>query len=112
MVASLLAADLSSDNADAVLRLIESYFPADKFITDASKSEINQCPTSTEEFESLIHQCVLNYLQSDDGDLRLDNFLKFIRDVEPFASQWIYTENYVRENTAKNGDERWTLMQH
>lgn len=101
MVASLLAADLSSDNADAVLRLIESYFPADKFITDASKSEINQCPTSTEEFESLIHQCVLNYLQSDDGDLHLDNFLKFIRDVEPFASQWIYTENYVRENTAK-----------
>ncbi|MFV3415499.1 ATP-binding protein [Pseudomonas sp. NY15436] len=101
MVASLLDMDSISGNADAVLRLLESYFPADRFLADANGVGVNQCPTSTEEFESLVHQCVLNFLQSSDGSLEVDEFLDFIRDVEPFSSQWTYTESYVRKNTAK-----------
>lgn len=101
MVASLLDMDSTSGNADAVLRLLESYFPTDKFLVDANEARVNQCPTSTEEFESLLHQCVLNFLQSSEGKLEVDEFLNFIRDVEPFSSQWIYTESYVRKNTAK-----------
>lgn len=101
MVASLLDMDSISGNADAVLRLLESYFPTDRFLVDASGAGVNQCPTSTEEFESLVHQCVLNFLQSSDGTLEIEDFLDFIRDVEPFSSQWTYTESYVRKNTAK-----------
>ncbi|MNP37518.1 hypothetical protein D3C76_1309720 [compost metagenome] len=100
MVAKMLEMDSISGNADAVLRLLESYFPTDRFLADANGPGVSQCPTSTEEFESLVHQCVLNYLQGD-GVLEVDEFLSFIRGVEPFSSQWTYTESYVRKNTAK-----------
>jgi hypothetical protein len=101
MVASLLETESASGSADAVFRLLESYFPTDKFLADAKGGGVSQCPTSTEEFESLIHQCVLNYLHSSDGELEINGFLAFIKDVEPFSSQWTYTESYVRKNTAK-----------
>lgn len=101
IVASLLNMDSASENADAVFRLLESYFPTDRFLADANRSVINQCPTSTEEFESLINQCVINFLQSNEGTFELDDFLDFIRNVEPFASQWTYTQSYVQKNTAK-----------
>lgn len=101
MVANLLDMDSLFGNADTVLRLLESYFPTDKFLADANETRVNQCPTSTEEFESLVHQCVLNFLQGSDGALEVDEFLKFLRGVEPFSSQWTYTESYVRKNTAK-----------
>ncbi|HCV67446.1 ATP-binding protein [Serratia proteamaculans] len=105
IVASLLGMESVSSNADAVLRLLESYFPTDRFIADANGSGVNQCSTSTEEFESIVDQCVINFLQSNDGSFEVDNFLDFIRDVEPFSSQWIYTESYVRKNTA----EKWGM---
>jgi hypothetical protein len=101
MVAHLLVTNSDSGSADAVLRLLESYFPIDKFLLDANGALVNQCPTSTEEFESLIHQCVLNFLQNSDGELEIDEFLNFIKDVEPFSSQWTYTESYIRKHTAK-----------
>jgi hypothetical protein len=85
MVANLLVSNSASDNADAVLRLLESYFPIEKFVFDANEARVNQCPTSTEEFESLIHQCVLNFLQNSDGELEVNEFLNFIRNVEPFS---------------------------
>ncbi|MNT76380.1 hypothetical protein D3C72_2153720 [compost metagenome] len=44
---------------------------------------------------------MLNFLQGSDGELEVDEFLKFLRGVEPFSSQWTYTESYVRKNTAK-----------
>ncbi|PYC24065.1 hypothetical protein DMX02_06435 [Pseudomonas jessenii] len=101
MVISLMGMDSTSENAESVLRLLESYFPTEKFLSDANSGGVNQSPTTTEEFESLVHQCVLNFIQSSDGELEVDGFLAFIRDVEPFSSQWTYTESYVRKNTAK-----------
>ncbi|NIA36534.1 ATP-binding protein [Serratia marcescens] len=101
IVASLLDMDSVSNNADAVLRLLESYFPTDRFIADANGSGVNQCPTSIEEFESLVDQCVINFIQGHEGGLDVDAFLDFIRDVEPFTSQWIYTQSYVRNFTVK-----------
>ncbi|NBB12533.1 hypothetical protein [Pseudomonas sp. SLFW] len=101
MVLSLMEANSTSHIADSVLRLLESYFPTDRFLIDANGVGVNQCPTSTEEFESLLHQCVINFLQTVDGKLNVDEFLEFIRAVEPFSTQWTYTESYVRKNTAK-----------
>lgn len=101
IVASLLSIDSASGNADAVLRLLESYFPTDRFLADAGGSGVNQCSTSTEEFEFLINQCVINFHQTNEDSFDVDAFLDFIRDVEPFASQWTYTQSYVKKNTAK-----------
>lgn len=101
IVASLLSLDSVSGNADAVLQLLESYFPTDRFLADAGGAGVNQCPTSIEEFEIIINQCVMNFLQGNEGEFVVDDFLGFIRGVEPFASQWTYTESYVRKKTAK-----------
>ncbi|EJB8525273.1 ATP-binding protein [Pseudomonas aeruginosa] len=100
MVARLLGQPDFSADFDAVLRLLESYFPTDMFLKDA-EAGVNQCSTSVEEFESLVDQCMINYLQDCDGAPEIEGFLKFIAVMEPFASQWTYTESYVRKNTAR-----------
>lgn len=103
MIARLLDFDETPGNADTVFRLLESYFPTDRFLNDAgvSGAGVSQCPTSTEEFESLIRQCMLNYLRDCEGTPDVEGFLEFLKGVEPFASQWLYTESYVRENAAR-----------
>lgn len=103
MIARVLEFDEPPGNADAVFRLLESYFPTDRFLNDAAElgGGVTQCSTSTEEFESLIQQCMLNYLKDCEGPPDVEGFLKFIKEIEPFASQWPYTESYVRENIAK-----------
>ena len=109
MIARLLDFDEAPGNVDAVFRLLESYFPTDGFLHDAGGSGVgvSQCPTSTEEFQSLIRQCMLNYLRDCEGAPDVEGFLEFLKEVEPFASQWLYTESYVRENVARQwwGDD-------
>jgi hypothetical protein len=106
MVANLLNANSQTGDADSVIRLIESYFPTDKFLADGNGADVNQGYSSVEDFEVLINQCVLNFLQSSgSSSLSVERFLEFIRAVEPFASQWAYTESYVKKNTAK----RWGM---
>lgn len=103
MVARLLDLASSSGYAESVLRLLESYFPSDRFVDDASRTGggVVQGTTSTEEFEELTLQCMLNYFQECEQTPEVEGFLDFIRDVEPFASQWKYAESYVRENFAR-----------
>lgn len=100
MVAQLMEQPGLSGDFDAVLRLLESYFPTEMFLKDA-EAGVSQCSTSVEEFESLIDQCMINYLQSCDSTPEMKGFLQFIAGMEPFASQWTYTESYVRKNTSR-----------
>ena len=81
----------------AILSLLESYFPTDAFVSDAEKtdSSLNQTLTSKEEFESLVVQCMINYHQTIEGKPSVTSFLDFLRTIEPFASQWKYTESLV-----------------
>jgi hypothetical protein len=81
----------------AILTLLESYFPTDAFVSDAEKtdSSLNQTLTSEEEFEALVMQCIINYRSEIDGKPSVTSFLDFLRKVEPFASQWKYTESLV-----------------
>jgi len=94
IIENLLETD-SSGNADAAFKLLESYFPTDSFLADAGGSGVTQSSTSHEEFEALINQCMLNYLQTCEGEPDIDSFLNFIKKIEPFASQWKYTKSYV-----------------
>lgn len=106
MVVDLLAADGVGDesgNAASVLKLIESYFPTDHFISDGNKedSKLSQSLSSSEEFEGILLQCVINYARGCDGQPDIEGFLNYLKGIEPFASQWRYTETYVRENAAR-----------
>jgi len=90
------------DSLSSMLTLLESYFPTESFVQDAGRedSKLNQPPTSTEEYDSLLKQCWLNYLRSSDGSYKVDDFLTYLRSIEPFASHWRYTEDYVRNNAS------------
>lgn len=105
MVTRFMATAESPGDFEAVLRLLESYFPTDMFLKDA-EAGVSQCATSVEEFESLINQCMINYLQDCEENPDIEDFLKFIAVMEPFANQWTYTESYVRKNTAR----KWGLQ--
>ncbi|WP_100644075.1 ATP-binding protein [Alteromonas facilis] len=83
---------------ESVLTLLESYFPTDTFISDASKGELNQTITNEEDFESLVMHALVSYVQSHSAPHKLKNFLEYLRPVEPFASHWIFVEEYVRNN--------------
>lgn len=103
MIERLLDRDASSGEVDMVLRLLESYFPTEGFLRDGERSDSNlsQSPTSTEEFDGLIRQCMINYMQDCDGSPSVDGFLDFMRNVEPFAGQWTRAEDYIRNHATK-----------
>lgn len=105
LVSTLLSENSQSGSVDAVLKLLESYFPIDRFMEDGNsdKREVNQSITSIEEFGQLVDQAMLNYLKSIETQPDVEQFLSFIKDVEPFSSQWRYTESHVRENIGKWG---------
>lgn len=100
MVAQVLGYSGVAEELDVVLRLLESYFPSDLFVKDAAAG-INQCSTSAEDFEALLDQCMINYLQGCEGSPDVNEFLEFIAQVEPFSSQWAYTESHVRKNITR-----------
>jgi len=87
---------------DAALTMLESYFPTDSFIKDATSddSKLGQPPTSSDEFDAILKQCWLNYFQSSTGKVDFNDFLSYLKNIEPFASHWRYTEDYLK--THKN----------
>ena len=91
-----------SESIASVLTLLESYFPTDRFVEDASGSDnpLGQSLISTEEFDALLKQCLINYAQSSEGMPKLNGFLEYLRPIEPFASQWRYTEDYIRNKAS------------
>jgi hypothetical protein len=103
MIESLLTrSDEIGESFDmqAVLTLLESYFPTDSFLQDASTSEINQTITSEEDFEELVMKCVISYVQTQPAPHKLEDFLAFMKPIEPFASHWFFAEEFVRNNAS------------
>lgn len=86
--------------AHEVLNLIESFLPTENLVKDSSdgKDGAIQTITDPDQYESLINACFISYLRKTDDMPNMQGFLSFIKNVEPFASQWKYTESYVREN--------------
>lgn len=105
MIESLL--EQANENADAVIKLVESYFPADRFIHDNTDktSILNQAITASDEFDEILHQCFINYHKKIDGVATVKGFLDFLSRIEPFASQWKYTESHVKTKIA----EEWGI---
>lgn len=89
------------------LNLIESFLPTDHLAKDSSEGKdfAVQAITDPADYESLIRACYISYLRRADDSPNLKSFLSFIKNIEPFASQWKYTESYIRENAL----EKWRL---
>lgn len=93
--------------ASEALNLIESFLPTENLVKDSANGNDTamQTMTDSDQYDSLINACFISYIRRTDNPPNLIDFLSFIKNVEPFASQWIYTESYIREN-AKH---KWRL---
>lgn len=85
------------DRFNSVIKMLEAYFPTDMFLKD-SDAGITQHSIDTDEFNTLINQCLVNYMQLSTQSINIKDFLDFISRVEPFASQMAYTKSYIEKN--------------
>jgi len=89
------------------LKLIEAYVPVDGLISDSSSTALSvvQPITDPDEYEPLVTACFLACTRRLSKTPSLTEFLSFAKAMEPFASQWIYTESLVRARAV----ETWSL---
>jgi hypothetical protein len=90
------------------LNIIESYVPTDSMIADREATNLNQVQaiTDPEIFEALIDACFMTYLRQEGEKPTLKEFLNFVENMEPFSSQWIYSESYIKDNLK----DKWGLQ--
>ncbi|MEX0382796.1 ATP-binding protein [Spiribacter sp. 1M153] len=102
LVERLLGSSKAPEEAEIVLSMIEQYLPSEHLVADAGSNECHlaQGATDPSELDRLLSQCAVNYLHATNGTPDLTGFLAFIRNIEPFASQWTYTESRVRDHYA------------
>lgn len=102
LVARLLGSSEAPEEVEIVLSMIEQYLPSERLVADAGSNECHlaQGAIDPSELDRLLSQCAVNYLHAADGTPDLAGFLAFIRNIEPFASQWTYTESHVRDHYA------------
>jgi hypothetical protein len=96
--------ELTAGSQDAnitreALKLIESYVPTESMIKDREGNQLEQVQAITDPqiFEALIDACFMACLRQSGRRPTLDEFLKFANRMEPFSSQWKYSESYIKE---------------
>lgn len=97
LLSELLINPEFGEKLNSVIKMLESYFPTDMFLKD-SNTGITQHSMDTDEFNALINQCLVNYMQLSSNPTKIKGFLAFLSRIEPFASQMAYTESYVMKN--------------
>ena len=104
----LIAESQDSDITREALKLIESYVPTESMVKDRQVSQLDQVQpiTDPEIFETLIDACFMTCLRQAGRQPTLDEFLIFANKMEPFSSQWRYSESYIR-NKLK---QKWGLV--
>jgi hypothetical protein len=77
-------------------------------IVDREASNLYQVQaiTDPEIFESLIDACFMTYVRQEGEKPTLKMFLDFIENIEPFASQWKYSESYIKDKLK----DKWGLL--
>ena len=89
------------------LSLIESCLPIETMITDREALNLDQVQavTDPENFNSLIEACFIACVRQKGGHPSLKEFLDFAKKIEPFCSQWKYSESYIKDVMKK----KWVL---
>lgn len=100
--------DENETGAVSALKLIESYIPIEQVAKDAGSQspDFVQPITNPEEYEDLVHACFLVYIRRYGSVPTIKQFLEYIKKIEPFASNWKYTESLVKERAMN----QWRLQ--
>lgn len=96
----LISSVLKENGVDAVLSMLETYFPTESLIQDSARG-VTQGPTDPTQFEYLTKQLLFTYLsENEEGKRSLEGFIDYIKNIEPFASQKAYAKSFIQENLA------------
>jgi hypothetical protein len=103
----LIAESQDSEITREALKLIESYVPTESMVKDRESNQLEQVQaiTDPEIFEGLIDACFMACLRQTGRQPTLKEFLAFANNMEPFSSQWKYSESYIKNNIK----EKWGL---
>ncbi len=107
MVWNLIAESEDSNAARQAISLIEAFLPTESLVKDRESQQLEpvQAITDPEMFNSLLDACFMACVRQKGGHPKLKEMLGFARGMEPFCSQWKYSESYIR-NELKN---QWDL---
>ena len=107
MVWEMIAESDDTSIAREAISLIESFIPIESLIKDRESQHLEQVQaiTDPEIFNSLLDACFMACVRQEGGHPRLKKVLEFAKNMEPFSSQWKYSESYIK-NELK---QRWGL---
>lgn len=107
MVWEMIAESDDTSIAREAISLIESFIPIESLIKDRESQHLEQVQaiTDPEMFNSLLDACFMACVRQEGGHPTLKKILEFAKNMEPFSSQWKYSESYIK-NELK---ERWGL---
>ncbi len=107
MVWEMIAEAEDTSIARDAISLIESFIPTESLIKDRESQHLEQVQaiTDPEMFNSLLDACFMACVRQKGGHPRLKEVLEFAKSMEPFSSQWKYSESYIK-NELK---EQWGL---
>ena len=107
MIWEMITESESTSIAREAISLIESFIPTDSMIQDRESQHFDQVQpvTDPEIFNALIDACFRACARQKGGLPKLKEFLEFARSMEPFSSQWKYSESYIRNQLS----DTWEL---
>ncbi len=106
MILDLIAESGDSNEARVAISLIESFLPTESLIKDREAQQLEQVQaiTDPEMFNSLLDACFMACVRQKGGHPKLKEILEFAKGMEPFSSQWKYSESYIRNELRKQWD--------
>lgn len=98
MVWEMIAESDDSSIAREAINLIESFIPTESMIKDRESQHLEQVQaiTDPEIFNSLLDACFMACVRQKGSHPRLKEVLDFAKNMEPFSSQWKYSESYIK----------------
>lgn len=107
LIWELISESDNSEIAKESLNLIESYVPTELMVKDSESSNLDhvQAITDPQAFEALLDACFMACVRQAGKHPKLKEFLDFAKSMEPFHSQWKYSESYIKNNLK----EKWVL---
>ena len=107
MIWEMIAESEDTSIIRQAISLIESFIPIESLIKDRESQNLDQVQaiTDPEVFNSLLDACFLACVRQKGGHPKLKEVLEFAKNMEPFNSQWKYSESYIK-NELK---EQWGL---
>jgi hypothetical protein len=98
MIWEMIAESDETSIARETISLIESFIPTESLIKDRESQHLEQVQaiTDPEIFNSLLDACFMACVRQKGGHPRLKEVLEFAKNMEPFNSQWKYSESYIK----------------